>query len=128
MESVLVIAQILALLCLSALCVYLIVVLIRLRDVLSGFEKDMKELTARAIPVLDNMEYITGRVRGITDSIDDQLTSVRESLASVRSIAENVMAFERRVQERVEGPILEGVAVIAGVFKGLRAMVERFRS
>jgi uncharacterized protein YoxC len=128
MESVLVIAQILALLCLSALCVYLIVVLIRLRDVLSGFEKDMKELTARAIPVLDNMEYITGRVRGITDSIDDQLTSVRESLASVRSIAENVMAFERRVQERVEGPILEGVAVIAGVFKGLRAMVERLRS
>ena len=128
MESVLVIAQILALLCLSALCVYLIVVLIRLRDVLSGFEKDMKELTARAIPVLDNMEYITGRVRGITDSIDDQLTSVRESLASVRSIAENVMAFERRVQESVEGPILEGVAVIAGVFKGLRAMVERFRS
>ena len=128
MESVLVIAQILALLCLSALCVYLIVVLIRLRDVLSGFEKDMKELTARAIPVLDNMEYITGRVRGITDSIDDQLSSVRESLASVRSIAENVMAFERRVQERVEGPILEGVAVIAGVFKGLRAMVERFRS
>jgi uncharacterized protein YoxC len=128
MESVLVIAQILALLCLSALCVYLIVVLIRLRDVLSGFEKDMKELTTRAIPVLDNMEYITGRVRGITDSIDDQLTSVRESLASVRNIAENVMAFERRVQERVEGPILEGVAVIAGVFKGLRAMVERFRS
>jgi uncharacterized protein YoxC len=128
MESVLVIAQILALLCLSALCVYLIVVLIRLRDVLSGFEKDMKELTARAVPVLDNMEYITGRVRGITDSIDDQLTSVRESLASVRSIAENVMAFERRVQESVEGPILEGVAVIAGVFKGLRAMVERFRS
>jgi uncharacterized protein YoxC len=128
MESVLVIAQILALLCLSALCVYLIVVLIRLRDALSGFEKDMKELTARAIPVLDNMEYITGRVRGITDSIDDQLTSVRESLASVRSIAENVMAFERRVQESVEGPILEGVAVIAGVFKGLRAMVERFRS
>jgi uncharacterized protein YoxC len=128
MEFVLVIAQILALLCLSALCVYLIVVLIRLRDVLSGFEKDMKELTARAVPVLDNMEYITGRVRGITDSVDDQLTSVRESLASVRSIAENVMSFERRVQERVEGPILEGVAVIAGVFKGLRAMVERFRS
>jgi uncharacterized protein YoxC len=128
MESVLVIAQILALLCLSALCVYLIVVLIRLRDVLSGFEKDMKELTTRAIPVLDNMEYITGRIRGITDSIDDQLASVRESLTSVRHIAENVMAFERRVQERVEGPILEGVAVIAGVFKGLRAMVERFRS
>jgi len=127
MESVLVIAQILALLCLSALCIYLIVVLIRLRDVLSGFEKDMKELTTRAIPVLDNMEYITGRIRGITDSIDDQLTSVRESLASVRHIAENVMALERRVQERVEGPILEGVAVIAGLFKGVRAMVERFR-
>jgi uncharacterized protein YoxC len=128
MEPVLVAAQIVALLCLSALCVYLIVVLVRVRDILTGVEKDMKELTTRAIPVLENMEYITGRLRGITDSIDDQVASVRDSIASVKHVAENIVAFERRVQEQVEGPVLEGIALFSAIFKGFRMFTERLRS
>ena len=128
MESVLVIAQVVALLCLSALCVYLMVILARARDVMNSVEKDLKEMTSRAVPVLENMEYITSRIRGITDSIDDQITTVRESIASIKGIADNVVAFERRIQERVEGPMLESIALVAAVFKGLRAFVDRFRA
>ncbi len=128
MELVLVIAQIIALLCLSALCIYMIVVLLRVRDTLSNLEKDVREITARALPVLDNMEYITARVKSITDSIDDQVTAVRDSIASVKMVAENVVDLERRVQERIEGPILETVAFVSAVFKGVRTFVDRVRA
>lgn len=128
MELVLVIAQIIALLCLSALCIYMIVVLLRVRDILSSLEKDVREITSRALPVLDNMEYITSRVKGITDSIDDQVAAVRDSIASVRQVAENVVEMERKVQERIEGPILETVALVSAVFKGVRTFVERVRA
>jgi uncharacterized protein YoxC len=127
-ELVLVIAQIIALLCLSALCIYMIVVLLRVRDTLSNLEKDVREITARALPVLDNMEYITARVKSITDSIDDQVTAVRDSIASVKMVAENVVDLERRVQERIEGPILETVAFVSAVFKGVRTFVDRVRA
>ena len=128
MELVLVIAQIIALLCLSALCIYMIVVLLRVRDTLSNVERDVREITMRALPVLDNMEYITARVKGITDSIDDQVTAVRDSIASVKMVAENVADLERRVQERIEGPILETVAFVSAVFKGVRTFVDRVRA
>ena len=85
MELALNLAQIIALLCLSALCIYMIVVLLRLRDVVTNLEKDVKEITTRAIPVLDNMEYITTRVKSITDNIDDQVAAVRESIGSIKS-------------------------------------------
>jgi uncharacterized protein YoxC len=127
-ELVLVIVQIIALLCLSALCVYMIFVLLRVRDTLSSLEKDVRDITSRALPVLDNMEYITSRVKGITDSIDDQVAAVRESIASVRQVAENVVELERRVQERIEGPILETVALVSAVFKGVRTFVDRVRA
>jgi uncharacterized protein YoxC len=127
-ELVLVIAQIIALLCLSALCIYMIVVLLRVRDTLSNVERDVREITMRALPVLDNMEYITARVKGITDSIDDQVTAVRDSIASVKMVAENVADLERRVQERIEGPILETVAFVSAVFKGVRTFVDRVRA
>ena len=128
MESVLVIAQILALLCLSALCVYLIIVLLRVRDILSGVEKDLKEMTTRAVPILENMEYITARVKSITENIDDQVMIVRESITSVKDIAENIVALERRVQDRIEGPILDAVAFAASVFNGVRTFLDRIRA
>ena len=128
MEPVLVIAEILALLCLSALCIYLIVVLLRVRDIISGVEKDLKEMTSRAVPILENMEYITARVKSITENIDDQVMIVRESIASMKEIANNVVAMERKVQDRIEGPILDSVAFVASIFNGVRTFFDRIRA
>lgn len=128
METILLISQIFALLCLSALCIYLIIVLLRVREVLSNIEKDFKELTTRAVPILENMEFITSRVKGIAENIDDQLNAVRDSISSVKQVALNVVELERRVQDRIEGPILEGVALVAAVFKGARTLIERLRT
>jgi uncharacterized protein YoxC len=126
-EPVLVIALTIALLCLSALCIYLIVVLVRVRDILNNAEKDFKELTTRAVPILENMEYITARVKSITENIDDQVMVVRESISSVKQIAENIVAMERKVQDRIEGPILDSVAFVASVFNGVRTFFDRLR-
>jgi uncharacterized protein YoxC len=127
-ETFLVVAQILALLCLCAVCIYFIVVLLRVRGLLAAVEKDLKEMTSRALPVLDNMEYITSRVKSITENVDDQVMIVRESIGSIKEIADNVVALERKVQERVEGPILDSVAFVAAIFKGVRTFLERVRA
>jgi uncharacterized protein YoxC len=128
MQDILVITQIVALLCLSALSIYVIIVLLRVRDILNTIEKDFKEMTTRTIPILDNLEFITARVKVITENIDDQVASVRESINSVKQVALNVVELERRVQERIEGPILEGVALAAAVVKGVRTFFDRVRT
>ena len=129
MDSVLLpIAQIVALLSVSAVCIYLIVVLIRVRDVLTAFERDMKEVTSRAIPVLENMEFITNRVRNITETIDDQVMIVQQSIGSMKEMADNIVALERKVQERVEGPILDTLGFVAAVLKGFRTFIDRVRA
>jgi len=122
------IALIIALLCVSAVCIYLITVLARVRDVLTNVERDIREMTARTVPVLENMEYITSRVKSITENIDDQVLMVRDSVGSIKEIADNVVALERKVQERLEGPILDTVAFVAAVFKGVRTFVDRVRA
>lgn len=123
-----VIVEILALLCLSAVCIYLILVLVRLKDVLSGMERDLKEVTSRVLPVLENMEFITARVKSITENIDDQVMMIRDSIGSVREIADNIVAIERKMQERIEGPILDSVAFVAALLKGVRTFFDRVRA
>lgn len=125
---VLVIVEVFALLCVSAVSIYLILVLVRLKDMLTGMEKDLKEVTSRVLPVLDNMEFITARVKSITENIDDQVMVVRDSIGSVREIADSIVAIERKVQERIEGPILDSVAFAAALIKGVRTFLERVRA
>ena len=128
MELFLVIAQILALLCVSALCIYVIVVLSRVKGTLTNVAKDVNEMTTHSLPVLENMEFITSRVRSISENVDDQVAIVRHSLGSIKEVADNIVALERKVQERIEGPILETAAIISAVFKGIRTFVERVRA
>jgi uncharacterized protein YoxC len=121
-------AQILALLCAAALCVYTIVVLARVRKALDSLEKETRELTGRAAPVLENLEAVTARAKSIAESIDDQVGSVQESFTSIRQVADDIVALERRVQDRVEGPILDAVSFIAALIKGVRAFLVRVRT
>jgi uncharacterized protein YoxC len=127
-NTFLIIVEIIALLCLSAVCIYLLIVLVRLKDMLSSMEKDLKEITARTLPVLDNMEFITARVKSITENIDDQVMMVRDAIGAVREISDNIVALERKVQERIEGPILDSVAFVAALIKGVRTFLDRVRA
>lgn len=128
MDNVLTLALILTLLCLSAVCIYLITVLVRARDVLTSMERDVREMSIRAIPVLDNLEYITARVKSISDSVDDQVLMIRDSIGSVKEVTDSIVALERKVQDRIEGPILDSIAFVAAVVKGVRTFLDRVRS
>jgi uncharacterized protein YoxC len=127
-EHLIVAAEVLALLAVTALCIYLIIVLVRVKSLLGQVEKDVREISTRALPILENTEYITSRAKSIAESIDDQVLTFRESIASLRQIADNVVELERKVQERIEGPILDGLSFVAALVKGLRAFKDRIRS
>jgi uncharacterized protein YoxC len=128
LEQTLLIAGIVALVAVTVVCVFLVMVLIRVRDMLSSIERDIKAVTERTMPVLENIDYIAARVKNITDSVDDQVLMVRESMGSIREIADNVVDLERKVQARLEGPILDTVAFVAALFKGVRTFSDRLRA
>jgi uncharacterized protein YoxC len=127
-ETVLLVAQIVALFAVTAVCSYLIVVLIRVKEMLVNIERDIKAVTERTMPVLENIDYVSARLKSITENVDDQVMMVRESVGSIREIADNVVALGRKVQERIEGPVLDTVAFVAALFKGIRTFTERLRA
>jgi uncharacterized protein YoxC len=127
-DTVLAITQIIALACFSVLSVTLIVVLVRVKTLVVEVQEDLREIRSRSVPVLDNLEAITSKVRTISENIDEQVEGVRDSIASIRSVADDIVLLERRVQERVEGPVLDTVAYLVAIIKGLRTFIERVRA
>ena len=128
MDTVLALTQIVALACFSVLSVMLIVILLRVKSLIVELQDDLREIRTRSVPVLDNLEAITSKVRTISENIDEQVEGVRDSIASIRSVADDIVLLERRVQERVEGPVLDTVAYLVAIIKGLRTFIERVRA
>jgi uncharacterized protein YoxC len=124
-ETVLILAEILALASLAALCVYLILVLIRMRRVMTNLERDLKAFADRAIPVLENIEEITTKFKNVAAIIEQEVSGIKQSMAAIQQIAEDVVNFERRVQERIEMPVMEAASVISAVFKGIRTFLDQ---
>lgn len=125
MESILQVVQIIAFAAVSVLCVFLVVVLVRVRKLLDIVEQDLRQMSAKAIPVLDNLEVITDKLKIIAESIGDQVDSLKHAIGSFKEIAENILAFEQRVQDRIEEPVMNAVESLASIFKGVQSFIER---
>lgn len=128
MEIALDIAKIVALVAVACLCVYLILVLIRVKAGISAIETAVKDVATHAIPVLDNVEYITAKAGSITETVEEQMDVVKESVHTLKSMTDTIAEFERDIQSRVEGPIRETASMVRAVSKGVKTFVERIRS
>ena len=119
---------IVALGCVSLLCIFLITTIIRVKDILVQVERDLKEVSAKAIPVLENLEVITGRVKNVTEKIEEQVETVGEAIDSIKGIADDVVDFQQRLQDKIQEPVFEALNVFSSIVRGLRGLVERVRS
>ncbi len=112
----------------AALCLYLIVVLSKVRNILTVLERDIKEISLKAVPVIENLEVITDRVKNVTETIDEQVDSIKSSINAIKGIADSIVEFEQRIQNRLEEPVMETVGTFAAIFKGVRTFVARMRA
>jgi len=127
MEYFLVVVQIIAFIALTILCVYLLTLLSRVKNILTVVESDVKEISAKIVPVLNNLEAITDKIRRVTENIDEQVELAKSSIQSMKEIADSIVSFERQVQSRIEEPVMESIGMIAAVFKGVRTFIARLR-
>ena len=120
METVLQIVQVVALLSVTALCVYLILTLLSVR-------RDLTEFVRNSKPVLINLAFITEKLKSTAQKIDEHVDIVKSSLSSFKSVADNVLMLEARVQQQLEEPVLQVASILGALISGAATLIERFR-
>ncbi len=120
METVLQLVQVIALISLTVLCMYLILVLSRLR-------RDLADFAQRSKPVLENLAFITEKLKSTAQKIDDHVDIVKSSLVSFKNVADNVLLLEERVQQRIEEPIIQVASIIGTIVSSVGVFFDRFR-
>lgn len=115
METLVEITKALLLLSASALCIYLIVVLIRVNKLIEVLQRELVELNKNLKPVLENINVVTEKLRSITVKVDDQVNMVHGLFIAFRRVADNITRFEERFQQRLEEPLLRVSSLFSNI-------------
>ncbi|HEX9614170.1 MAG TPA: DUF948 domain-containing protein [Bacteroidota bacterium] len=121
MDTFRTVVELVAMISASALCIYLIVVLVRVRELLTVMQKDLGELGEKARPVLDNMNFITERLKSVSEKIDDQVGLVKGSIESVKMAADSLVSLEQRIQENIEEPVMRLSSILGAIVNRVAA-------
>jgi uncharacterized protein YoxC len=114
-ESFIQFAQAIALLSAAALCMYLIVTLVRLNATLASVQRDVSDVAKQLKPLLEHLTVVSEKLRSIATQIDEQVSLARGSLESIRRMARNIEQFEERIQQRLEEPIHKVLSAIGRI-------------
>lgn len=111
---------IIAALCFIWVCYILVQVFRRMEKSLRNVEHEVHSMTVRTLPVLENMEAITTKIRSVTDNIDEQMNLVRNTLGVVRRSLEDIVDFKQRIQHKLEEPAMETASFLSGILRGVK--------
>ena len=122
METLIQLTKILALSCASALCIYLIVVLVRLNALLQVLQRELIDLNKNLKPILENLNAITDKLRLIAIKVDEQVNMVQGVFIAFKRITDNVTRFEERFQQILEEPLLRVSSLFSNVINRVISM------
>ncbi len=125
METLVELAKVIALLSASALCIYLIVVLVRLSALIQVLQSELVELSGRLKPVLDHINVIAEKLRSVSAKIEDQVAMVHSMFIAFRRVTDNILQFEERFQRRLEEPLLRVSSLFSNVINKVIAFFTR---
>jgi uncharacterized protein YoxC len=124
-ETLIHLSIILALFSASALCIYLIVVLVRFNALLQVLQREFIDLNKNLKPILENLNAITDKLRLIASKVDEQVNMVQGVFIAFKRITDNVTRFEERFQQLLEEPLLRVSSLFSGVINRVVSMFGR---
>lgn len=117
-----------ALLAIAAAGIYSILLMKDLQKVLNELENSVRQVSDKAVPVLDNAEVITGKIRSISENLDGEFTSLKGAVDSLVNAVDDIVDLEKKVKERIENPVLDAANYIAAVAKGIKTFLHVLKS
>jgi len=127
---------VLAAVILIALLVLIIVgvrLLLRLNGVIEVAEEALDQsqqvlgtLSTQLPSVLDSIENLSVKATQTLDEANQKLAIMGDAFDQFRQVSERINWLERRLQEKIEGPLMDAAKVVAGVTKAIKTFADAF--
>jgi uncharacterized protein YoxC len=109
----------------SALCIYLIVVLVRFKAFLQVLQIELIDLNKNLKPILENLNAVSDKLRLVATKVEDQVDMIHGVFLAFRRITENITRLEERFQQRLEEPLMRVGSMFGNIINRVASLLMR---
>jgi uncharacterized protein YoxC len=113
-------------LCMVVVMLTLLPTLWRIRRAAIQAEQLLEAVKMQIAPALHDLTLISADARQTVQHIQGASEKIEDGAHALLDAAQDVKDFERNLRERIEQPIVDSTALIAGVLRGARAFWRTF--
>ena len=106
--------------------IFFIPVLLQVRRTAHEAEKLIDSVRLQVAPVSHDITGISQEVKSVIQSIHRQVDRVEDGIETVHDMTIRAKEFQLEVKRRIEEPLLQLVAVLGGVKRGVEAIASIF--
>lgn len=99
-------------------------VAVRASSVLRQSEELVSTLSANLPVLLQSVEALSAQATKTLDNADQKLTVLGDSLEQFREVSRRINTLEHRLQEKIEGPLMDAAKVVAGVTRAIKTFAD----
>ena len=106
------------------LVAFLVPAIVQLRRSARELEKTTANLNHRLPDILANLDEITTNLSAILNAGRHHTNTVGEAVEEIKSLVDDVVAFEKNLKKQVERPIEQTVSTLTAFNRALRAFLK----
>jgi|GEM_PF-4149753 len=100
----------------SVFLVYLIGFIKQTQKTLTVVQNDIHDLKERVDPILVKVDKIADNVTGITDDVEEQITSIKRVVEDVTDKVQGLLNIDKKIKENLDS------SPVSGIYKKVVAM------
>ena len=111
------------------IAVYYLLKILKVTSVkLNELTTEIKEIKTKLNPSIDNFQLLSEKLISVTGSVKDNIDLLKTSVDKINSVVDSIVEFEKKVQSKIEPPVLETANTIAAVSAGLKTFFESYKN
>lgn len=107
---------------------YLLKILKATSSKLNELTSEIKDVKTKLNPAIEKFQLLTENTTSLVTSVKDNIDLLRTSVNKINSVVDDLVEFEKKVQSRIEPPILETANTIAAFSAGIKTFFESYRN
>ncbi len=112
---------------LVVILLFFIPALLQVRRTARETEKLVDSLRMEVVPISRDVGFISKDIRGIIESVRRQMNRVEDGIETVCDMATRAKDFQNGIQQKIEQPLVQIAAIMAGMQRGIEVMRRVFR-
>ena len=90
-----------------------------------ALQDDVNKIKTNLDPLIDDSRKQVIKLNSVFEKIDNNLDVLKGTVDKIRDTVDSVMAFEQKIQSKIESPVLDTVNAYVAIVKGLKVFFEK---